>query len=235
LYIEEIRKILLETKADLVILLCHKNADPDTLGAAYAFSQLLKQIQSQLEVEIVVAEGISRISREVLTFIPIEITFSPRIEDADIIFLLDTSTMLQLGRWSFLLDSLNKPIVVIDHHAIHPQTGDFSQLTIICENATSTCEIVYRLFKEANISIPKAVAQGLFLGIVYDTKRFLLANPSTFKTVTELIELGVNPQPSSTVLIARLMSEKSKPKIEVPAGEPYIRLDSKLKTNRNEK
>jgi len=38
------------------------------------------------------------------------------------------------------------------------------------------------------------VAKALFLGIAFDTRHFVLANSSTFKTIAELCDAGVNAQ-----------------------------------------
>jgi phosphoesterase RecJ-like protein len=184
--------VLDKAKANLVVLLCHRNADPDALGSAYAFSQLLNKMQSNLEVEVAPAQGASKISRELIKAIQMKITSSPRIEDADVIFLLDTSTIEQLGPWKPRVKATEKPIIVIDHHAIHPETEKLAQLTIIHEDAASTCEIVYQMYKEAKIQPSKKTAQALFWGIAFDTKHFLIANSTTFKTIAELVDYGVD-------------------------------------------
>jgi len=183
---KEIRAVLDKAKAKRVVLLCHRNADPDALGSAYAFSQLLNTVQSNLEVEVAPAQGASKISRELIKAIHMEITSSPRLENADVIFLLDTSTIEQLGPWKSRVKATEKPIIVIDHHALHPETEKLAQLTIIHEETASTCEIVYQMYKEAKIQPSKKTAQALFWGIAFDTKHFLIANSTTFKTIAEL-------------------------------------------------
>ncbi len=59
-------KILDETRADFVLLLCHHNSDPDTLCSAYAFQGLLKKLKPEITVEIGTGQGISRLSKHLL-------------------------------------------------------------------------------------------------------------------------------------------------------------------------
>ncbi|MDX1814023.1 MAG: DHHA1 domain-containing protein, partial [Candidatus Bathyarchaeia archaeon] len=86
------------------------------------------------------------------------------------------------------------PIIVIDHHAAHPQTEQIAKLCITSEASSSTCEMVYDFYKQLNLKPGLNEAKALFLGITFDTRHFVLAGSSTFKTVSELSDIGVNPQ-----------------------------------------
>lgn len=91
-------------------------------------------------------------------------------------------------------------MIVIDHHAPHPDTLEKAQLCITNEDAPSTCEMVYQFFKQANIQPSAAEARALFLGIAFDTRHFVLAKASTLKTIAELCDFGVNPQETLALL-----------------------------------
>ena len=192
--VEEVEMVLAKVKAKLVVLICHQNADPDALGSVYAFAQLLKRTHPQMDVEVAPAQGVSKISGEILKAIPMDITTAPRIEAADVIFLLDTSTIEQVGPWKSRLENTTKPIIVIDHHVAHPKTIELAHLAIIQENASSACEIVYEMFRQKRVQPSLETAQALFLGIAFDTKHFSIANSATFKTIAELIDFGVDPK-----------------------------------------
>jgi phosphoesterase RecJ-like protein len=206
---KEVETVLAKAKAKLVVLLCHQNADPDALGSVYAFAQLLKRTLPRMDVVVAPAQGVSKISGEILKAIPMDITTAPRIEAADVIFLLDTSTIEQLGPWKSRLKHTTKPIIVIDHHVTHPETKELAHLAVIQEDASSTCEIVYEMFKQQKIHPSPETAQALFLGIAFDTQRFRIANSTTFKTVAELIDFGVDPKEVLGLLMTPLdYSEK---------------------------
>jgi len=196
----EIAKIIDTLDAKLVVLLCHHNADPDALCSAYAFRSLLKQLRPNLEIEIGAAYGISRLSKHLLQYIPMGVKEQPNIEKADVIVLLDTNTIQQLDALAEKVKTAKAPIIVIDHHAAHPQTEQLATLCITNEDASSTCEIVYSFYKQANTKPSQNEAKALFLGIAFDTRHFVLANSSTLKNIAELIDSNVNVQETLPLL-----------------------------------
>jgi nanoRNase/pAp phosphatase (c-di-AMP/oligoRNAs hydrolase) len=193
-------KILEEIDAKLVVLLCHHNADPDAVCSAYAFASLLKSLKPKIEVEIVAAQGISRLSKHLLKHIPIEVKTRSNVEKADAIVLLDTNTIQQLNDLGEKVKTLRAPLIVIDHHAAHPETEQMAKICITNEEASSTCEIVYNFFKELNLKPGENEAKALFLGIAFDTRHFVLANSSTLKSIAELIDADVNAQETLSLL-----------------------------------
>ncbi|MEM3824098.1 MAG: DHH family phosphoesterase [Candidatus Bathyarchaeia archaeon] len=196
----KIMKLLEEMDAKLVVLLCHHNADPDAICSAYAFASLLKSLKPKVEVEIVAAQGISRLSKHLLKHIPIEVKAQSNIEKADIIVLLDTNTIQQLNDLAEKVKVLKAPLIVIDHHAAHPETEQMAKICISNEEASSTCEIIYNFYKEMNLKPGANEAKALFLGIAFDTRHFVLANSSTLKSIAELIDAGVNAQETLALL-----------------------------------
>jgi len=215
--VDEIISLIDKNYAKLVLLLCHQNADPDAVCAALAFSKLLERLRPKISVEIAAAQGPSRLSKFLLKSLPMKLTGQPRIEEADVIVLLDTNTVQQLDVWSERVKASDAPLVVIDHHASHPETERLATLCVTDEEASSTCEIVYRFFKEAEAKLTEIEAKALFLGIAFDTRHFVLANSTTLKTVADLIDAGVNAKDALSLLalpmdlserIARLKASK---------------------------
>ena len=190
----EVATVLDEAQARFVLLLCHHNADPDAVCSAYAFQSLLARCRPNVTAEIGTGQGISRLSKHILKHIPITVNFQPDVEKADAIVLLDTNTTQQLGHLAERIAHTKAPIIVIDHHASHPQTEQIAKLCITNEEASSTCEMVYNFYKQLDMKPDLNEAKALFLGITFDTRHFVLANSSTFKTISELSDLGVNPQ-----------------------------------------
>ncbi len=192
--IHAITSLIDRNDVKLAVLLCHHNADPDAVCAAFAFSGLLKRLRPQLRVEVAAAQGLSRLSKSLLDSLPIKLTTQPHIEEAGLIVLLDTNTIQQLDDWSERVKTSNAPLVVVDHHASHPETHRLATLCVADEEASSTCEIVYRFFKEAGIKPTDVEAKALFLGIAFDTRHFVLAKSTTLKNVADLIDAGVNAE-----------------------------------------
>lgn len=198
MYIKKIISLIEQLDAKLVVLLGHHNADPDAVGAAFAFNNLLKQLKPQIKTEIGVASGPSKLSKVVIESINLELTDQPQIENADLIVLLDTNTIQQLDELGNRIKP-NQPILLIDHHAPHPETQNIAALSVTDEHASSTCEIVFRLFKEAKIKPSLESAKGLFLGIAFDSRHFILANSDTLQIVAELAQT-VNPRETLPLL-----------------------------------
>ncbi len=191
--IQKILALIDKLDAKLVVLLCHHNADPDAIGAAFAFKGLLKQLRPRLETEIAAASGPSKLSKSIINVLSIELTDQPRIEEADILVLLDTNTIQQLDELGKRIKP-DRPLVVIDHHASHPETERIATLSVADETVSSTCEVVYRLFKEAELKPSPNEAKALFLGIAFDTRHFVIATSDAIKVVADLVEAGVNAQ-----------------------------------------
>jgi len=200
LQIKRIIELIDERNVKLVVLLCHHNADPDAVCSAYALSSLLKRLRPEIQVEIAAAQGPSRLSRHLLNFIPATLTEEPRIEEADLLIILDTNTVQQLDDWAERVKNAKAPIIVIDHHASHPETEKLATLMVADENASSTCEIIYRFFKEAETKLEKNEALAIFLGIAFDTRHFVLASSSALKTAADLVDAGVNVQEALSML-----------------------------------
>ncbi len=190
----DIIQILDEAHASFILLLCHHNADPDAICSAYAFQGLLAKVRPNVTAEIGAGQGISRLSKHILKHIYITVNLQPNVEKADAIVLLDTNTTQQLGQLSERVTKTKAPIIVIDHHAAHPETERIAKLCITDEEASSTCEIVYNFYRQVNTKPGLNEAKALFLGITFDTRHFVLAKTSTFKTISELSDIGVNPQ-----------------------------------------
>lgn len=204
-FIRKIKAMIEEKGAKFVLLLCHQNADPDAVCSSYAFSKLLNHLKAGIKVEVASPESVSKISKVLLERFSMRVVNDkPSFDNADMIFMVDTNTVKQLGEWGERLKDAHLPLIVIDHHAPHPETERIASLRIYNENASSTCEIIYSLFKEASIKPSSDVAEALFLGAAFDTKHFALADASTFKMIDELIDLGVNVKEAISLLTVQM-------------------------------
>lgn len=196
----EITKLLETIDAKSVVLLCHHNADPDAICSAYALASLLRQSRPTTEVEIGAAQGISRLSKHLLRHLQIEVKLQPNIEKANAVILLDTNTIQQLDNLAEKVKNAKVPIIVIDHHAAHPETQQLAKICITNEESSSTCEIIYDFYKQTSIKLGEKEAKTLFLGIAFDTRHFVLANSNTLKNIAGLIDAGVNAQQTLSML-----------------------------------
>ena len=94
--------------------------------------------------------NLPELSKHLLEYVPITVNMKPNVEKAQVIVLLDTNTIQQLGGLAERVTKSAAPIIVIDHHAVHPETERMAKLCATNEEASSTCEIVYNFFKQLN-------------------------------------------------------------------------------------
>jgi phosphoesterase RecJ-like protein len=196
----DIIKILDEPQANHVLLLCHHNSDPDAVCSAYALQILLKKVKPNLTVEIGAGQGVSKLTKHLFNYIPITVNLQPDVEKAQAIILLDTNTIQQLDGLAEKIKKTTAPIIVVDHHSAHPETQGICKLCITNEEASSTCDIVYDFFRQQGIKPDLNEAKALFLGMAFDTRHFVLANSSTFKAISDLVDTGVNAQEALSML-----------------------------------
>ena len=136
----DVTKLLDEVGATNVVLLCHHNSDPDAVCSAYAFQRLLKLVRPNLNVEIGTGQGVSRLTKHLLKYLPITVNLQPNVDQAQAIILLDTNTIQQLNGLAEKITQTTAPIIVVDHHTAHPETQRLCRLCITNEEATIASE-----------------------------------------------------------------------------------------------
>jgi len=94
----------------------------------------------------------------------------------------------------------NLNAVNIDHHE---DNSKFAKINCVDGRASSTCEMLYRVFKAGGWEITKEIAECLYTGIWTDTGGFSFSNTSllTHVVAAELFELGVEPARMSDLIM----------------------------------
>jgi phosphoesterase RecJ-like protein len=223
---QEIINLLDETCAINVLLLCHHNSDPDAICSAYAFLGLLKKNRPNLKIDIGTGGGVSKLSKNLLRYIPINVNLQPNVEKAEIIVLFDTNTIQQLDGLAERVVKTKAPIIVVDHHIAHPQTQALCKLCITNEEASSTCDIVYGFYKEQHFKPDPDEAKALFLGMAFDTRHFILASSATFKAVAELVDNGVNAQEALSKLALPMDYSERVARVKACRRAKIVRIDN---------
>jgi len=161
-----------------------------------ALAELLKALCPGIDVVCYAAEGVSKVSKRILEHLGFEFSGEAPLSEADILFMVDTNNTEQLEDLKGPVEARARevPLVVIDHHARHPDTERLAALYIVDDSASSTCELVLRLYEELGLKLDKRVAEALFLGIAYDTRHLVFASASTFLAVARLVEAGARPR-----------------------------------------
>ena len=182
------------------VLVAHTNADGDAVGAMTGMYQLLRQV------------GVASVTPLLPDGVPDELAWVPcanavvdgetcadscceAIGAADLIIGLDISGFSRTGRLEPWLRESPARKLLVDHHE-QPERESFD--TVVSEpSASSTCELVYWLMREAfgNEVFTSSVAESLYTGICTDTGTLSYSNErqSVYLAIAELLQYGVDP------------------------------------------
>jgi nanoRNase/pAp phosphatase (c-di-AMP/oligoRNAs hydrolase) len=183
--LERLRELL----TGRILQLCHHNADPDAVCSAFGVQRLIMSIDPSSSADIFLPGGASAITRKIMETLGIQVLEDISISDYDTVVVLDTATPNQLeGWWRKVMVSMVKKII-IDHHTPHPSMMAVADYSIIDESATSTCELVYRVYSNWGVEPTPNVARALLIGIAYDSRHLSIATPTTLSTASALLKI----------------------------------------------
>ncbi len=191
---KDLLQTITETNASFVLLLCHRSADADAICSAYALQGLLKRFLPDTVIEIGCPQGVNKPSKLLFEHLPIVVNEKPNIESAEAIVLLDMNTVEQLDEVAETIRKSVAPKLIIDHHAPSVETTEICRFCFVDEGAAANCELVYRLFEQAQVEPNINEAKALFVGIAFDTRHFALANSPTFEVIAKLVTKGIDTQ-----------------------------------------
>ncbi len=174
-----------------ILLISHPNADPDALCGLYALKLILSRINSDLEIEFF-AEGLSSLSEQIATELNIEISTKIQNYTPDLVILFDVNNLNHIGSISEKIKLDLKSIIIIDHHAPPPNIEDFSPLSVVDDSAVSATEIIFHQFDQLDIQLTPEEALLILLGMLYDSRHFILGSLKSFSIVPKLIESGAD-------------------------------------------
>ena len=190
-----------------ILLLCHHNADPDAVCSAFGVQRLIESLDPTSNTQIFLPGGASSLTRTIMEALGIQVLDEASIDDYDVLVILDTATLNQLEDWGKIVSESSATKIFIDHHKTHPSTMEIADYTMIDESATSTCELVYRIYSRWGIDPTPVVARALLLGIAYDSKHFSIATPNTLNAASALLTIDG----SLEEVLSMLRTERNRP------------------------
>lgn len=178
--------------AQHIVVVQADNPDGDSLGSTLALETILTALGK--EVSLYCAVDMPSYLHHMLGWDRVEKEL-PRTFDASIIVDASTVTLLEKLAASGQLDRLReKPCVVLDHHSVVEQGIDFAEVLVCDATVASTGELIYHLGQQLGWPIDTLTGAYLMHSILGDTQGLTndLAQPSTYRVMAELVELGVN-------------------------------------------
>lgn len=115
------------------------------------------------------------------------------VENADLIFCLDFSSLSRIGALGQLVADSDAEKILVDHH-LNPET--FAKYVMWSTEAAATAELIYDLIEMLGDTekITKGIAEALYAGLVTDTSNFRhpSTTPRVHQIVSNLMELGAD-------------------------------------------
>ena len=172
-------------RRDCFVLTSHARPDGDAIGSALACCEVLRRLGKSADV--VLHDPVPRIYQP--------LPFADRVVQADrvnghyeaaIILECDSVQRTRLQGLE------NQFLISIDHHL---SGRPFAHVNWIDPKAAATAELVYRLAREAGVTVSPEIATCLYTALMTDTGSFMFhgTNEQTFALARELVLAGADP------------------------------------------
>ena len=203
-----------------ILVFGHQNPDSDALGSSIAYAYLKRELG--VDAEAVALGTPNEETIFALNYFGVEaprVVESAKAEGADQVILTDHNEFQQS-----ISDIRDVEVVeVIDHHRVS-NFETANPLYMRLEPVGSASSIIYRLYKENGVAIPKEMAGLLLSGLISDT--LLLKSPTTHETdpavAADLAEIaGVNLEEYGLALL------KAGTNLATKSAEELIDIDAK--------
>lgn len=175
-------------KAKSILLHCHPNPDPDSVGSALA----MKFAVEQLGKKVTVIKGDSDIPQAFMHFpgakdIVMKSYWEIHPAEFDLFIIVD-SALTGVSRPKQVELPSTMTVINIDHHQTNTGVGS---INIIDPSYPATGQLLFDILKEMKITITPDIAVNLFMGIYTDTGGFKYrgATAATFEVAAELVRI----------------------------------------------
>ena len=194
-----------------VVILSHRNPDADALGSSFALYHALKENNN---VSVIVPTPYASFldfivgDEEIIIYTTHSEQAKKKIKASDILYFVDFSSYDQLGGVANLVKTVEKHIILIDHHK-NPSvrcSESFSD-----DSACSAAILMYEYIKNTlNIIPSKFISECIYAGIISDTGSFAYPSVSqrTHRVVSELFEYGIEHSEVQNLLFNSYSKER---------------------------
>ena len=203
---------------DRFVITAHETPDGDALGAEMAMLLALRQLGKSACILNAdpAPQKLAHLDPDKEFVVLSRKDQIPRDIGKHALLILDVNDLRNIGQVSTLVLPRVREYFIIDHH---DSESDLLSQNHVAQNASSTCEILYLVFRELGVELDFRMAEALFTGIVYDTGSFVYPKTTalTFQIARDLTSRGVSPNAvydrlyqsnslSSLLLMTRVLS-----------------------------
>jgi phosphoesterase RecJ-like protein len=180
-----------------ILITGHERPDGDCIGSEMALCAMLRAAGH--EAEIVNADPVPALyrflleGREAARLAPVRVAQEGETLAADLVFVLDCTSLSRTGRMEPLLAKIGAPLVDVDHHPHNPR---FGAVNWVDTKAAATGELIWRLASCCGWRAPRVALDALYTAILTDTGQFAYSCTSArvHRVAAALLENGVDPE-----------------------------------------
>ena len=176
--------------ADRVMVVSHENPDGDAIGsmsaAAIALRGMGKQVRTFIHADSTIPHELSFLDIDGL-----ERTIDPASLAGWTVLAVDCGNERRIGPEFAEILAAAANVVDVDHHHDNSRYGNAN---LIDGAASSTAEILARVFDELGVELTPEIAEALYVGLVTDTGRFQYrtTSPTALRLGARLVEAGAD-------------------------------------------
>ena len=185
-------------ESDTIICVCHQNPDGDALGSCLGWAEVLRTHFGK-EPQVIVPDQYPDFlqwlpnSEKIIRYDKHKEGCDWTLQHADLIFCLDFNTTSRVADMQQALEKSPAKMVLIDHH-LGPDIP--TVLTISHPEASSTCELVFRLTWQLGAfeQMSKHFATPIYCGMMTDTGAFTYNSDdcNVYFIVSQLLTKHIN-------------------------------------------
>jgi len=176
--------------ADRILVASHENPDGDAIGSMSAAAQALRNAGKQVRLYL---HADSPLPHEYgfLALDGLERQIEPGSTAGWTLLALDCGNESRLGPDHEEMRAGFNQVIDVDHHHDNSRFGD---VNYVDGHASSTAEILARVFDGLGIDLTPQVAEALYVGLVTDTGRFQYrtTSPDALRLAARLVEAGAD-------------------------------------------
>lgn len=193
--IEKLRALI--NGVQRIAITCHKSPDGDALGSTVALCHVLRRLgkDAMIVTPDMAPRSLEFIPgvRDIVVFTKNELRARNALADAQLIFCLDYNSLKRVDRLAEIIEPLSAPRVLIDHHLDPDSVFD---LVISHPEASSTCELVFRVFMQMGLLryMDRMAASCLYVGLTTDTGGFAYScdNPEFYEILASIMRRNID-------------------------------------------